>query len=152
GRGTDVEDIYPLSAMQHGMLFHTLYTPGIGKFCEQLSCNLQGQVNVSAFKQAWERVVGEYTILRTEFHWERLDEPVQMVKKTVSLSWVEQDWRELSAYEQQQRQEQYLEEDRTQGFNLSAAPLMKLALLRRSQESYQFIWSHHHVLMDGWSV
>ena len=48
--------------------------------------------------------------------------------------------------------ERYLEEDRQRGFAMDQAPLMRMGLLRIEEESYYFTWSHHHVLLDGWSV
>src|ERR671918_2513532 len=147
-----IEDIYNLSPMQQGMLFHTLHAPDSGVYYEQVSYSLTGNLNVSAFKQAWWQVVQRHPILRTAFYWEEFNEPLQVVYRQVVLPWVEEDWRGVSPSEQQARLEAFLEADRARGFALGQAPLMRCALLRAAEERYYFVWSFHHLLLDGWSL
>ena len=148
----NIESIYPLSPMQQGMLFHTLYAPESGVYCEQMSCSLNENLNVSAFKQAWQQVVQRYPVLRTLFVWRHRKEPLQVVRARVTLPWVEEDWRGWSPLEQQGRLEAFLEADRVRGFDLGQAPLMRCALLREAEDKYRFVWSSHHLLIDGWSL
>src|SRR5918992_3227160 len=148
----NIESIYPLSPMQQGMLFHTLQAPDSGVYCEQTSYSLTGNLNVSAFKRAWWQAVQRHPILRTAFYWEEFSEPLQVVYRQVALPWVEEDWRGLSPSEQQGRFEAFLEADWARGFELGQAPLMRYALLRVAEESYYFVWSFHHLLLDGWSL
>lgn len=143
----NIEDIYELSPMQQGMLFHTLYSPGSGVYFEQRSCLLQGSLNVAAFQEAWQLVIERYTVLRTAFYWEEAGKPLQVVYKTVELPWIVKDWRNT---EQVARLEAFLLADKKQGFNLNEAPLMRCSLLRVREDAYCFVWSHHHLLMDGW--
>jgi len=147
-----VEDIYSLSPMQHGMLFHTLYTPQSGMYVEQLVVTLEGTLDVRSFERAWRGVVARHPILRTTIVWQELDEPLQVVRQQVALSLEELDWRDLSQTEQERRLQTLLQTDRQQEFVLSAAPLMRLVLIRTGEDAYQFVWSFHHILLDGWSV
>ncbi len=98
-----IEAIYPLSPLQQGMLFHTLYSPGSGVYLQQLACRLQGNFHVAAFKQAWQQVTDRHSILRTAFVWEGLKEPLQVVGRKVTLSFELEDWRGMPADEQQYR-------------------------------------------------
>jgi amino acid adenylation domain-containing protein len=148
----NIEDIYPLSPMQQGMLFHTLYAPQSGVYFEQLSCTLQGDLDIPAFHRAWQRVVDRHPILRTCFVWEDLDEPLQIVRQQAQLPWEQHDWRECPPDKQQERLEVFLQADRERGFELSQAPLLRLALIRVSENTYHCIWSFHHALLDGWST
>lgn len=148
----NLEDIYPLSPMQQGMLFHSLYAPSESVYFEQLSCTLRGNLNVQAFEQAWQQVVARHSILRTAFIWENLSEPLQVVYRQVKVTVETNDWRSLSVEKQQQQLEVFLESQRQQGFQLSQAPLMRLNLIRLADDCYQFVWSFHHILLDGWSV
>ncbi|HLF28780.1 MAG TPA: amino acid adenylation domain-containing protein [Anaerolineae bacterium] len=148
----NVEDAYPLTPMQAGMLFHTLYAPESGVYFEQLTCTLSGELNTAAFEQAWQQVVERHTSLRTAFRWEGQAEPFQIVYRRVRLPVEQHDWRELPADEQARRLASYLEADRTQGFDLSRPPLIRLALIHLNEDAYQFVWSHHHLLLDGWSL
>ncbi|MBW4457214.1 MAG: amino acid adenylation domain-containing protein [Nostoc indistinguendum CM1-VF10] len=148
----NIESIYPLSPMQQGMLFHTLYAPDSGVYFEQLSCTLYGNLNVPAFERAWQRVVERHPVLRTLFIWEHRKQPLQIVRKWVNLPWVQHDWRGLSPVEQQERLEAFLQTDREQGFKLDQAPLMRCTLIKVREDTYHFVWSRHHILLDGWCL
>ncbi|GER90193.1 hypothetical protein KDW_43550 [Dictyobacter vulcani] len=147
-----VEAVYPLSPMQQGLLFHTLYAPEAGDYIIQFRSTFKGHLDVEAFSQAWQHVVSHHTILRTSFQWEELSDPVQIVHQHLQVPFVLLDWQHYDAEEQQKHLATYLSSDREQGFELSRAPLMRLTLLRLSDDSYEFIWSHHHILLDGWSL
>jgi amino acid adenylation domain-containing protein len=146
----NLEDIYELSPMQQGLLFHTLYAPESGMYFEQYSWTVQGDFNALAFKQAWQQVIDRHPILRTAFFWQDLEKPYQVVYRQAELIWEEQDWRH-SRELQAERLEMFLQADRDRDFDLSQAPLMRLALIRLANDAYQVVWSHHHILLDGWS-
>jgi amino acid adenylation domain-containing protein/non-ribosomal peptide synthase protein (TIGR01720 family) len=150
GAGSEeIEDIYALSPMQQGLLFHSLYEPGTGVYFNQLGCRME-DVEVEAFQQAWGEVVQRHPILRSGFVWEGVKEPVQVVKRQVELRWREEDWRGMEEPEQRERWKRYMEEERGKDFDLREAPVMRLALMRVGEKSYYFGWSNHHVVMDGW--
>ncbi len=147
----NIEDAYPLSPMQEGMLFHSLLAPTSGVYIDQLRFDLHGTLDVSAFAQAWQQVIARHPVLRTAFVWEGLEKPIQVVVREVNIPWEYQDWQQFSAIEQQERLETLLHEDQ-HGFELSKAPLMRLTLIQMTEATYHFIWSHHHLLLDGWSL
>ncbi|HEY0737737.1 MAG TPA: amino acid adenylation domain-containing protein, partial [Herpetosiphonaceae bacterium] len=148
-----IEDLYPLSPMQQGLLFHTVYEGGSGVYVEQLACHLEGRLDTAAFQQAWTTVVARHPIFRTEFVWEGLVEPVQVVRQQqAEIPWRIEDWRDLTPDEQQAQLRAYLQADRRRGFALHGAPLLRLALFRVGAERHAFVWSHHHLLLDGWSL
>ncbi|MEG5139388.1 MULTISPECIES: non-ribosomal peptide synthetase [unclassified Microcoleus] len=148
----NIEDFYPLSPAQQGILFHSLYQPESGVYFGQLLCVLRGDLNVSAFRNSWQKVVERHPILRTCFVWKNLKDPVQAVRKQTALSWQQMDWRSLSVSEQEQQLETYLKADREQGFDLTSAPLIRIALAQLETDTFQFILSHHHLVLDGWSL
>jgi amino acid adenylation domain-containing protein/non-ribosomal peptide synthase protein (TIGR01720 family) len=147
-----ISDIYTLAPLQNGLLFHSLYTPSSGEYFVQLTCTLSGNVNPEALQQAWQEVVNRHSVLRTFFVWQDLKEPVQIVRQHVALPWLSLDWRSLSPDIQQQQLSEFLAADLARGFDLQLAPLMRLALIRVSAETYHFVWSFHHLLLDGWST
>jgi amino acid adenylation domain-containing protein/thioester reductase-like protein len=147
----NIEDIYPLSPMQEGMLFESLYAPDSGVYFEQITCILTGNLDVKTFEQAWQQVVARHPVFRTAFLWESLSQPVQVVYRQVNVTVEIYDWQELSALEQQQQLETFLDSERQQGLHLSLAPLMRLHLIQLDGNTYQFVWCHHHLLLDGWS-
>lgn len=146
-----IEDIYPLSPMQQGMLFHCLYSPDPGMYLSQVSCTLSSPFDPLAFEWAWQQVVNRHAIFRTSFVWEGLDDPLQVVWKRLKLNVEREDWRGLSHAEQQQRLQAHVEATGRRGLKLSDAPLMRLTLVRLGEEEYQFICMYHHLLLDGWS-
>ena len=146
----NIEAIYPLSSMQEGMLFHSLYAPHSGMYCEQIYFTVRG-IDKESFKRAWERVIARHEVLRS-FVWVGTGRPSQVVCKSVKVSWHEEDWGELDSEEQRARLEVLLESDRTQGFDVARPPLMRLSLIQLSQQKYQFVWSFHHLILDGWSI
>jgi amino acid adenylation domain-containing protein len=90
--------------------------------------------------------------MRTLFTWEKRDKPLQVVRERVTLPWRMLDWRDAEPAEQTHRWESLLARDRDQGFDLERAPLMRFALIRLDEHRYRFLWSFHHILMDGWST
>ncbi|HEX4959261.1 MAG TPA: amino acid adenylation domain-containing protein, partial [Thermoanaerobaculia bacterium] len=147
----NVEDIYPLAPLQSGMLFHSLMSPESGVYVNQVTCTLPADLDSRLFRQAWERLVQRHGVLRTAFLWEGLDEPLQVVRKTVSLPWQELDWRGLPTEEQKRRLEELRHGDRHAPLPLNKAPLMRFSLIRLDRE-LEFIWTSHHLLLDGWSL
>jgi amino acid adenylation domain-containing protein len=150
-KSKNIADIYPVSPVQQGMLFHTLYAPESKVYFTQVTHVLSGNLNSLAFERAWQHVVDRHPILRTAFIWEDLDEPLQVVVQRVRLPLEQHDWRGLSVVEQEEQLTAYLDRDLQRGFKLSKAPLMRLALIRLTEQTWHFIWSYHHLLLDGWS-
>jgi amino acid adenylation domain-containing protein/non-ribosomal peptide synthase protein (TIGR01720 family) len=148
----NVADIYPLSPTQLGMLFHTIQAPHSGTYFQQFVGTLTGELDRTAFIKAWQRVVEIQPVLRTAFIWEEIDEPLQVVRQRVDIPYHYENWQRLSATAQQTKLASLLLADRQRGFNLAKAPLMRLHLRQIAPDKHQFIWSSHHILMDGWSV
>jgi amino acid adenylation domain-containing protein/non-ribosomal peptide synthase protein (TIGR01720 family) len=148
----NLEDLYPASPMQAGLLFHTILENVPGMYFEQFSGDLVGALSVEAFRRAWQRVVDAHAILRTQFVWEDLTEPLQVVRSNIELPWDERDFRGMSEPERETALGAYLEEDRRRGFDPGRAPLMRAGLIRLRDDTWRFVWSFHHLLLDGWSV
>jgi amino acid adenylation domain-containing protein/non-ribosomal peptide synthase protein (TIGR01720 family) len=146
-----LEDLYPLSPVQQGMLYHSLRDPASGVYVEQLVLRLVGDLDVAAFRDAWQRVIDARPVLRTAFLWERLHEPLQAVSRTLPAPLAVEDWLSLDTAEQEVELERRLREDRVRGFDLAAAPVMRLFLFRTGEAEHRFVWSNHHLLVDGWS-
>ena len=145
---SDVES-YPLSSLQHGMLFHYLSGPDSGTDIEQMVCTLHEDLEPAILRCSWEHVVARHPVLRTSFRSEEGEDPVQVVHHEVSLPWHEHDWRGLPRSEQPQRLARFLVDDRHRGFNMSQAPILRLTLVRLGNEEYQLVWTFHHALLDG---
>jgi amino acid adenylation domain-containing protein len=138
--------------MQEGLLFHTLYEETSDVYCAQWMCTFDGALIPSALQQAWQRVLEHHAVLRTAFNWTSHRVPFQIVYRQIPLPWREEDWRHVPITEQESALETFLHQDRQQGFNLSRAPLLRLSLIRIAEQSYHFVFTFHHLLLDGWSL
>jgi non-ribosomal peptide synthase protein (TIGR01720 family) len=151
GQERGIEDVYPLSPLQQAMLFYSLYDQRSEVLFEQSTFTLEGEVNVDAFEAAWQQVLDQHSILRTAFAWEA-GKPLQIVREHVALPLEYEDWSASGSDEIVARMEAFLRTDRARGFELSKAPLMRLSLIKLSAQEYWFVWSSHHLLVDGWST
>ncbi|HVR99983.1 MAG TPA: condensation domain-containing protein, partial [Thermoanaerobaculia bacterium] len=149
----DLEDVYPLSPMQAGLLFHSLRTEGAQEYFEQLVFTLDGEVRAAELARAWQEMVDRHGVLRTSFLVDRNGgEPLQLLHRHAELPFRTLDWQGLPGDERRERLERFLEEDRRQGFDLSAPPLTRLTWIRLGPRRCWLVWSHHHLVLDGWSV
>lgn len=148
----NVEDVYALTPMQQGMLFHTLADSTSGVFVNQMSLTLEGGLEPDRFRAACNRLLERHAALRTAFLWDGLDQPLQVVRDTVRLEWTEHDW---SGHDDDRRRvmlDDLLAEDRARTFDLAEAPLTRMALVRCSAGTWEWVWSTHHLIADGWSL
>jgi len=145
-------DLYPLASLQRGMLFHTLADPGSGVYFEQFSVRLTGTLDVDAFIRAWEALHERHAVLRAGVAWRGFEIPHLVVRARVEVPIHQHDWRHLAQAEQETRLEELLVEDRVQGFDLSEAPLTRLHLIQLAPDRWHLVWSHHHILLDRWSM
>ena len=148
----NVQDIYPLSPMQQGMLFHSLYAPESGNYTEQMSAVISGPLNISAFREAWQRVLDRHDVLRTAFIWEDVDQPLQVVHETLPLPFEELDWSGLNGTAQDKKRTDLRHSQREEGFELTTAPLLRIKLIKMTEQKHAFIFTYHHILLDGWAM
>src|SRR6185503_6985029 len=114
----NVEDAYPLSPLQKGLLVHALSTPGARGYFQQMRCVLVGRLNAAVFEEAWRRVVQRHGALRTAFLWKGLDERLQVVRGEVRLPFEALDWSDCSEEEQRAAAARCAGEQRTAGLRL----------------------------------
>ncbi len=138
--------------MQEGLLFHTLVARDTGTYVVHLGWTIRGDLDVAAFTRAFDEVANRHPILRTAFLWERLERPIQIVRKRVQIPVEIEDLRSLDPEAQAARSAEVIAADRRRPFDLARAPLMRLTLLRVADDAWHFSWSRHHLVMDGWST
>ncbi|WP_339436537.1 non-ribosomal peptide synthase/polyketide synthase [Pseudomonas sp. EL_65y_Pfl1_R32] len=145
----DIEDVYPLSPMQQGMLFQSLYGEGSGDYINQMRIDVEG-LDVPRFRQAWQAAVDRHEILRSGFLWQtELEQPLQVVYKQMHMPFAEQDWQ--GRPDSSVALDSLAESARAQGFVLEQAPLLSLTVVRTGASRYHLIYTSHHIVMDGWS-
>jgi amino acid adenylation domain-containing protein len=148
----DVEDIYPLTPMQAGMLFHSLYSPQGGEYVTQTCFRLEPTVDAAVLEQCWRLVINHYPALRSSVEWRDLEQPLQLVHRQVCIELEHRRRERDDPAEGAAWIDAFLAEDRRRGINLAEAPLMRLTLLDDADGARRLVWTHHHILFDGWSL
>lgn len=146
----NIEDIFALTPMQEGMLFHYLKDRENDHYSEQLCIDLSGEIDDNYFEQAWKSVIETNEILRTVFRWEGVQQPVQMVLKGGPFYFKYDD---LSSRESNEKKEDLLkkiEKDRKKKFDLHDIAF-RVTLFKINERKYKLLISNHHILYDGWS-
>lgn len=147
----DVEDIYPLSPMQQGMLFHTLRDDANDSYVNQLGIELFG-VDAGKLRAAWQAISDRHAALRTGFVWQNLSgASQQVVHRHVTVPFVEEDCRDSPPAELDAALAEISRHDREKGFDILQPPLQRIRLIRLDENRHWLIWTHHHIFVDGWS-
>ncbi|MER6299869.1 non-ribosomal peptide synthase/polyketide synthase [Kitasatospora sp. NPDC001539] len=148
-----VEAILPLTPLQEGLLFHSLYDDrGVDLYTSQMSVDLEGDLDVEAFRAAAATVLRRHPNLRTAFQHQNSARPVQVVLREVPVPWTEHDLSGLDEAERAAETQRITEEDRVRRFDLGRPPLLRFALIRLGDRRCRLLFTHHHILLDGWSI
>lgn len=145
-----VQDMYYLSPMQEGMLFHTLHHQEKGFYVEQMDMNVKGILRSDLLEKSMNIIVERYDIFRTVFLHEKVKRPIQVVLKNRPFQLDIVDIQDLSESEQLERIDRFKQKDQLRGFDLSKDLLMRASVFQTGPSSYRWIWSYHHILLDGW--
>ena len=142
----NLEDVYGLSPLQEGLYYHWLGNRESRAYFMQANYRVEGRLNLELIEESYAEIVKRHRVLRTYFIQHLADVPLQVVEKRASPEFHVVDLREPS----EEEVFSFREKDRHRGFNLNNGSQMRLTLLRLDENRYEFIWSHHHILMDGW--
>jgi len=145
----DVEDILPLSPLQQGLLFHCLHVAEAGDYINQLRLDIDG-LEPQRFVAAWQAALDAHPGLRASFHWPAgAQQPLQVIHRHLQLPFTQHDWRDDSPHEA--RLQNLAEQQRLALSATDQAPLLGIALVRLGEQRWHLIYTHHHLLLDGWS-
>ncbi|RZB19947.1 non-ribosomal peptide synthetase [Streptomyces sp. F001] len=146
----ELADVWPLSPLQEGMLFHALAdSAGPDVYTVQMALHLDGSVDGKALRAAGQRMLKRHPNLRAAFRHEALDRPVQIIEDGTQLPWQDVD---LSARpDADAALDAFLADERARRFDLAQPPLMRFALVRLGEERHCLVITQHHILTDGWS-
>ncbi|WP_438281218.1 non-ribosomal peptide synthase/polyketide synthase [Pseudomonas alabamensis] len=147
----DIDTLYPLAPMQQGMLFHTLYQQEAGNYVNQMRLDVSG-LDPERFRAAWQATLDAHDVLRSGFIWQgQLDEPLQVVHRQVEMPFSLLDWSDHDSGELVSALDTLAEQALSTPFDLARPPLLRLVMVRTGVDSHHLVYTHHHILMDGWS-
>ncbi|MEQ2026735.1 amino acid adenylation domain-containing protein [Xenorhabdus szentirmaii] len=152
-----MEDVFPLTYTQEGMLFHSMAERGSGLYHEQLCFSLPRGVDIARLQQAWQKAVAHYPILRSRFELSLTNEPLQIILPQQKPEWRQHDLRLHQPADAEQQRLHLLSADLAEEFGLNPdepgqGTLYRITVLQLPDEQTQLIFSHHHAILDGWSV
>ncbi|APJ11945.1 non-ribosomal peptide synthetase [Bacillus safensis] len=151
----NIKDMYKMSPLQEGILFHSLYDKENSDslpYINQTSFLIKGPLKLAYFRKSWGYIVDRYDIFHTMFLWEEIDNPLQVVLKSTKFNVNFQDWTSYSIDEQKEKLKTFLKADRRRKFSLEEAPLMRVTVLQLSIDEFRVVWTHHHLILDGWGA
>jgi len=150
--GGEIEDVYPLSPMQNGLLFQRLFEPDNEAYLIQTTHRIVGQLRGDIFQQCWTILARRHAVLRTAFVHEGIENPLQVVLRDRPPEFRSRDWRGMALDEQQRRIDQFRREDRSRGFDLQRDVLLRVSLFRLADDLHELVLSYHHMVIDGWCL
>lgn len=148
----DVEDAYPISVLQQGMLYHTVLTGRSENYHNVTTHRVDGPLDVDALRTALADTVAAHPILRTGFHLGRYSEPLQLVHRDVPVPLVVADLRALDPVARRERIDAAVREELGTPFDFAAPPLVRFRVFHTDHESFELLVSEYHAVLDGWSL
>jgi amino acid adenylation domain-containing protein len=145
------QENYPLTPLQEGMLFQYLASPGDGIYVMQAVCTLQEEVDIERMRTAWIGVIDHFSVLRTAFQIKGSAKPTQSIQDSVILPFDVHDWRSKNEARCSSDLANFIESDLRQEFDLTTAPLLRVALVLTGDNECTLIFTNHHMILDGMS-
>lgn len=146
-----IEDIYPLTPMQNALLFHNIFYASQGLNIQQIHWLLRGELKVDAYRQAWQAVVDAHPVLRSSFRWRRLQEPVQIVYRTMPLHFEVEDWSQEDTSSIEKQLARYMKIETEDRFSPTSYPLIRFVLIHLAEDQNVFLIRYATSLFDNWS-
>ncbi len=151
--GEEIEDIYPLSDIEKGIVFYYLKHLGTGLYHDQFVYPIKyRKFEIERLKRAMTLMVQKHSILRTGFNLEDYEQPLQLVykKPVLDLKYYELSHKNLA--EQEAYITQCMVMDRKNPFNESVPPLWRMRVFGIDETTTMVLFVFHHAILDGWSV
>ncbi|WP_280486010.1 non-ribosomal peptide synthetase [Nocardia cyriacigeorgica] len=152
------EDAFPATALQLGMLFHSLERADSVTYKDVFRYRLRIPWQERQFRTAFDRLLRRQPALRSSFELTKFSVPLQIVHPEITADYEIVDLTELAESEAERRVEAYIQERRHAAYAIDQAPLHALRIFLRSAESadgtaaVDLVLSFHHAILDGWSV
>ncbi|MFJ3084594.1 amino acid adenylation domain-containing protein [Streptomyces halstedii] len=149
---TKIEDAYPLTRLQAGMLFHSQVDAGMSTYHDLSSLKVSGVFKEDALRQVLAALVSGHELLRTSVELTKFSEPMQVVHDTAEIELTVQDLSALAEEAQETEVAHWRAAEKVRQFNLVTAPLLRVHVQQLSAASFWLNLSFHHAILDGWSL
>ncbi|WP_439676217.1 amino acid adenylation domain-containing protein [Embleya sp. MST-111070] len=164
--GTALVDVLPLTPLQQGMLFHADYdTAGAAEaeddadavdavdvYTLQIVADIEGYLDPAMLRAAGQALLDRHPNLRASFRARATGAPVQLIPRHAELPWRAIDLTDLPESARAAELDRIADAERARRFDLAAPPLLRFTLVTHGEDRHRFIWTSHHILVDGWSM
>jgi non-ribosomal peptide synthetase component F/acyl carrier protein len=164
GEGSGVDSVeryegegpHPLTHSQQAMWFLHELLPDDVSLNVSGAVRLVGALDTAALEKALSTIIDRHPALRTTYSLEA-GVPVQNIKNSHELTRVITNFgpvfNEIDAADwDRERIKAYLEREANRPFDLERGPLIRLVVLRRSDEEHMLLQSVNHIAADFWSM
>ncbi|MFH9072083.1 non-ribosomal peptide synthetase [Streptomyces alboflavus] len=153
GAPAGLQDILPLSPLQQGLYFLSSYDESaLDVYTVQIAFDLEGPLDGPRLRRAADALLRRHPNLMAAFRQRKNGEPVTLIPHGVELPWREQDLTGLPAAEREREARRITDADRGERFDLGTPPLIRFTALRLAERRHRLLFTHHHLLLDGWST
>lgn len=147
------EDIWPLSPMQEGLLFHAGLDASADSYFEQMRVSVTGTLDMAILEQTMNDILDRHASLRAIFVQEGYTRPLQLIIRNRKIDFSYRDIRQACT---DGRQEEmialFLQADRARKFDLARDLLIRMLVLQTGDNEFVIVWTNHHIILDGWSM
>ncbi|GAB2710006.1 hypothetical protein GCM10027089_36960 [Nocardia thraciensis] len=146
-------DVWPLSPLQSGMLFHARYdTDTADDYTVQTRLSLAGRIDADRLRAAAQALVDRHENLRVAFV-ETADGPRQIVVGSTEIPWRDIDLTGIAELAERERElERAITVDASTRFDTTRPPLLRFALIHTGAQACTLLMTNHHLVLDGWST
>ncbi|WP_216311791.1 non-ribosomal peptide synthetase [Streptomyces nanshensis] len=149
----EVTDVLPLTALQQGLVFHSLFAPGSPDVYQaQIVLRLRDEPDAAALRAAVRTLLERHPNLGAAFAHRDLSRPVQVLTGAAEPPWREVDLTGVAAGRREAVFGRLLGADLRRRFDLERPPLMRFSLFRCGDGDHRLVLTNHHLLLDGWSM
>lgn len=147
-----VQNVYLLSSMQEGILFHSLINKDSYNYFEHVNFTIRGDLDLSLFEKSFNLLIERHEALRTVFAYKNVKRPMQVVIQDFKSKVYFEDISIMNKNKQAQYAEEFIRKDRERGFDLLRDILIRISVLKLEEQCFSVLWSFHHIILDGWSM
>ncbi|UJD76475.1 non-ribosomal peptide synthetase [Photorhabdus luminescens] len=144
------DSVLPLSFGQQRLWFLAQFEGVSDTYHVPTALRLRGQLNLSAWQQALNRLFARHEALRSVFITVDGQPQVELLPAEFGLPVKKYDLRKASNVDEQFKR-LCVQEAKTP-FDLARGPLIRCALIQLADEEHIFLLTQHHIISDAWSL
>lgn len=145
-----VENIYSLTPLQEGMLFHNLYNKNSTDYVLQNILSVDYDLSTENVKTALRLLSKRFSVLRTLFFYQKIDKPQQIVLKDRKIEYEIIDLSSSTSNCLKKEINKIIKDDLHRNFDLQFDSLLRLNMIKMPDHKSKLIWTMHHIIVDGW--